>query len=395
MSSTTSSPDPGRQLDLREAHGVQVGDYGSQENTFNLHIPKGVRNAAIILVIAALLAGAGWVVVTWVLPQFDPNYKTQFLIDTSSDADRTEAIAASLATAVGNSADHDALALRTFGGECGAEDNTTQLVDFDTDNRQQILDAAAGVATSDKATLLRGIVQAAEDFSGPFTRSPKQVSRVIVVTQHGMDACDEDTAFVAREIRNRVAAAGLGLEFRFVGYQVPDGERDQLTDITSAAGAPDPTFADNPAELDAAVDWLTNTEPVLRDAQKIIDVLNPTVDRVNTAVQEITDGRFDAAESTLEDARSAVAATETELENLADRSTPEARDIHDRAVSLRARQEEVVAAAGELLDAARSHASFDAESDAFQRVANDYNREIDAMNDVIAKLRATAAAGSR
>ncbi len=391
MSSTTSSPSPDRPLDLRAARGVQVGDHGTQENVFNLHFPKGVRNAVVVLVVAALLGGIGWVVVSWVLPQFDPNYKTQFLIDTASEAGDADVIAESLATAVGNSANNDALALRTFGGECGAEDNTTQLVDFDTDNRAQILDAARGAGTTDKATLLRGIVQAVEDFTGPFTRDAKQVSRVIVVTKHGVDACDQDTPFVAREIRNRVSSAGLGIEFRFVGYRVSDGERDQLTHIAGATGAPDPTFVDDPGELDAAVDWLTNTEPVLRDAQKIVDVLNPAVDQVNAAVKAITDGRLGAAETTLEAARSAVADTDAELADLADRTTPEARDVHTRAANLRGHQERVVAAAGELLDAARSDASLDQELAAFQRVAQDYNREVNAMNDAITALRATVA----
>jgi hypothetical protein len=398
MSSTTSSPPPDRYVDARDSRGVQIGDHGVQKNNFTLNIPRGVRNAAIILIISALVAGAAWIVVTWLLPQFAPTYKTQFLIDTSAGAaaDGTEAIAKSLTTAVGNSGDHDALALRSFGGECGAENNTTQLVDFDTDNRQQIIDAAGGIGTGSKATLLRGIVQAVDDFSSPFTQDAKQVSRVIVVTQHGIDACDEDIAFVEREIRNRISAAGLAIEFRFVGYQIPDTQRSQLTHISTAAGAPGPTFVNTPAELDAAVNWFTNAEPVMRDAQKIIDVLNPTVDRVNTAVKAITDGHLDTAESTLNDARSTITNTDAELNNLQDRTkTPIARDIHDRAAHLRIQQGRVVTAAVDLLDAARSHSPLDAKLAAFQQVATDYNREVNGMNDALNALRATGPAAGR
>jgi hypothetical protein len=62
-------------VDLRGAQGVLVGR-GRQHNVFNLNIPRGIRNAVLILIIATLLAGGGWIAVAWVLPQFAPTYKT-------------------------------------------------------------------------------------------------------------------------------------------------------------------------------------------------------------------------------------------------------------------------------------------------------------------------------
>lgn len=70
-------------VDLRGAQGVLVG-HGRQHNVFNLNIPRGIRNAVLIFIIATLLAGGGWIAVTWMLPQFAPTYKTQFLIDTTA-----------------------------------------------------------------------------------------------------------------------------------------------------------------------------------------------------------------------------------------------------------------------------------------------------------------------
>jgi hypothetical protein len=380
-------------VDLRGSQGVLVGDHGHQHNIFNLDIPRSIRNAVLILILAAMLAGSGWVAVAWVMPQFAPTYKTQFLIDTTggTTSDGPEMIAKSLKTVVGNSGDRDALALRSFGGECGTENNTTQLVDFGTDNRQKITQAASGVREGSKATLLRGITQAVEDFSKPFALRAKQVNRIIVVTRHGMDACDDDTAFVEKEIRDRITAAGLAIEFRLIGYQVPDDQRDRLNQIATGAGAPDPMFVNTPAGLDAALDWFANIEPILHNANEIVGILNPTVEQVNTAVKAITDGRLDVAEHTLDQARSAITNTDTEFEDLQGRAkTPAAQNIHGRASNLLTQQERIVASAADLLNAARSGSPLGPKLITFGQVATAYNHEVSTMNEAIAALRAKA-----
>lgn len=315
------------------------------------------------------------------------------LIDTTGGtaSDGPEAIVNSLNTAVGNSGDRDALALRSFGGECGTENNTTQLVDFGTDNREEITQAVSGVREGSKATLLRGIIQAVEDFSKPFALGAKQVNRIIVVTRHGTDACDDDTAFVEKEIRDRIAAAGLAIEFRLIGYQVPDDQRDRLNQIATGAGAPDPMFVNTPSDLDAALGWFTNIEPVLRNANEIIDILNPTVEQVNTAVKAIIDSRLDVAEHTLDQARSAITDTDTEFEDLDGRTkTPAAQDIHSRASNLRTQQGRIVATAADLLSTARSGSPLGPKLAAFEQVATDYNNEVNTMNEALAALRAEA-----
>ncbi|MGH3869719.1 MAG: VWA domain-containing protein [Pseudonocardiaceae bacterium] len=375
-------------VDLRGAQGVLVGDRGRQHNVFHLTIPRGIRNAVLILIIAILLAGGGWIAVTWVLPQFAPTYKTQFLIDTTAGSlsDGPETIAKSLKTVVENSGDHDALALRSFGGECGAEkNNTTKLVDFSTGNRQKIPQAAGEVRAGGKATLLRGITEAVEDFSQPFAQRAKQVNRIIVVTRHGTDACDKDTAFVEREIRDRITAAGVTIEFRLIGYQVPGNQRDHLTQIATGAGAPEPMFVNTPADLNAALDWFTNIEPILVNAKEIIDLLNPTVDQLTSAVNAITDGRLDVAERTLNQAK---VATDTQFEDLQGRiKTPTAQDIHSKASHLRTQQARVAAAAADLLTTARAPAPLGPELTAFDQVANVYNAEATTMNETLAALR--------
>lgn len=386
----------GAQIGVLNGIAVIRQTIGLVQNILHLVLPRSVRIAVISLVVSVLAGGGGWAVVVWLLPALAPTYKTEFLIDTTAGtaADGPETIASSLKTVVENSGDHDALALRSFGGQCGAENNTTQHVDFGTDNRQEITQAASGVGAGSKATLLRGIVQAVEDFSQPFAQRAKQVNRIIVVTRHGTDACDDDIAFVEKEIRNRITAAGLAIEFRLIGYQVPDDQHDQLNQIATAAQAPNPMLVNTPSELDAALHWFTNIEPVLRNAQEIINILNPTVEQVNTAVQAIIDGRFDMAENTLNQARSAI--TDTEFEDLQGRAkTPEAQDIHSRASHLRTQQERVIATATDLLDTARSGSPLSAELATFEQVATDYNTKVNNMNEALAALRAKAPTGQQ
>lgn len=298
---------------------------------------------------------------------------------------------------MGNAGDSDALALRRFGGECGADGNTARLVDFGTGNRQAIVRAARQAPAGGKATLLRGIVQAVDDFSTGFAlfgadQRAKQVNRIVVVTRHGKDACDDDTEFVRREIADRIRAAGLEIEFRLIGYQVPENQSESLKAIATAGSNPaEPVFAHTRADLDAALEWSTNTEPVLRNATKIVDVLNPAVSRINTAVQEITEGRLDEAGRNLDRAREPHVGTE--FEDLAGRAkTPEGRDINDRASNLRTRQKTVLDAADRLLEAARSKSPLGPRHEAFQAAAAAYNTQVDAMNEALAALRAKAPA---
>jgi hypothetical protein len=151
-------------------------------------------------------------------------------------------------------------------------------------------------------------------------------------------------------------------------------------------------FVNTPADLDVALDWFTNIEPILRNAKEIIDLLNPTVDQVNIAVKAITAGRLDVAERTLSQAK---AATDTQFEDLHGWiKTPTAQDIHSKASHLRTQQARVVAAA-DLLTTARAGAPLGPKLIAFQQVATVYNTEVKTMNETLAALRAKAPGAPR
>ena len=397
--------------------GVQVGDHNHQRNLltgpaqirptqvgnhsrmlFFVQLPRSVRIAVVTVIVVALLGVGTWTYLYWWRPNQAPTYQTEFLIDTAGSSDSADltGLTDALTTTVGNSGDSDALAIRGFGGECGADDNTTQLVDFDTGNRTELTRAASRVRPGGQATLVRGIIEAVEDFSGPFAQRARYVNRVIVVTRHGADGCDADSSFVEQEIRNRLDAAGLSIEFRLIGYQISDAERDQLNRIAVASRAPQPMFVTTPADLALALNWYTNIEPVLTDATRIVELLNPTITQVNDAVAAITTGRLDAAGQLLRDARSAITATGSRFAELRSRrNSPAAHDIHQRALRLRGHQAEVIDTAEELLRTARAGGSTGPGLATFGQLAAEYNTEVTALNEALATLRASAPAGPR
>ncbi|MDQ2586049.1 VWA domain-containing protein [Saccharothrix yanglingensis] len=364
---------------------------------FTVEMPPAVRRAVVALVVTALLAGGAHVVPTWVLPRFAPTYKTEFLVDLSGADGASDDFAASVESpgkALGNSGDDDAIALRGFGGECGAEGNTTRLVDFGTGNRDEIAAAVRAASPVGSATLLRGVVEATADFSAPFSQDAEQVNRIIVITRNGVDACDDDRDFVEREMRDRVAAAGLEIEFRFVGYQLADDHRDNLAKLATTVDATSPLLPDSPDELRAALDWVTDVEPVLRSANQVVNVFDPAVAKLNEAVRAIADGRLDVADRTIDDIAPVTA--DAEFENLRSRArTPAAIDLHAETLELRDRQGQVVEEARGLLAAARSGTPFGERFEAFQRAAEDYNAQVDVINEVLAALPATSPGATR
>ncbi|WP_433229503.1 hypothetical protein [Actinomadura formosensis] len=386
----------GTRLEATASGHSQVIQAAGNLHFLNVSMSRGVRNAVFITMALAVLIGGGWVGWKWVRPMFAPAYKTQFLIDATAAAGGPEAIAASLSKAVGNAGEDDVLSLRAFGGQCGTDDATTQLVGFGTGNRQQITHAATKVSPTGEATLLRGIVEAVNDFSKTLAwgadQRATQVNRIIVVTRHGADACDDDSAFVQREIQERIKAAGLKVDFKVVGYQVPHAQRTRLEQIAAGVQAGDPVFADDPAKLNAALEWLTNTQPVLREAKQVIDVLNPAVSQVEAARTAIDEGRFDSAERHLD--RAGSVNVTGPLDGLESRAkTAQARDTYVKARQLRAQQRRVVASGRDLLEAARAGRSHESELAAYRTAVTTYNARANALTDALNTLRAAAPGG--
>ena len=395
-------PPPGAGMTASTGSGTTIQAGGDIDRVklvsfFWVEMPRAVRNTIVVFLVAALLGGGTAAVVTWVLPEFAPTYKTEFLVDlsaTGAEPSEVDESLDSLRKAMGNSGDDDAVALRTFGGECGSDTNTDQLVGFGTGNRDEIGEAVRGASVTGAATLLRGVIEAAADFSAPFSQDAKQVNRIVVVTRNGIDACDDDTDFVEQEMRDRLASSGLAVEFRFVGYRLDDEHKTGLDRLAGSAEAPPPVLAEDPGELQAALEWIANVEPVLRSASDVVEILNPVANQVNDAAKAIVDGRLDVADRTLSAVEPATA--DTEFENLRTRAkTPETVEVYNRAAALRDRQRNAVTAVSALLETAQSGTPFTGELADFRHEADLYNAEVDALNTLLARLRATGPGGRR
>lgn len=241
--------------------------------------PTRRRRRVILGVLTALvvvLAGTAYLVYR-VLPE----HRIALLVDASEvrtdtvdgSASHFAAIAGAVGSAARNVGDDDALALRRFGGACGDAASTAEVVRSGTGQGQRIADAARGVTAAGQATLEGGILAAIEDFSGWWPPRGRKTNRIVVVTSHGVDACATDQAGVAASIADRVAAAGLQLEFRYVGFRVPAKQRDGLRLLASGTGAPEPAFVETPTDLDETLARVTLPAPL--DAKQI-DLPDPT-----------------------------------------------------------------------------------------------------------------------
>lgn len=209
-----------------------------------------------VCVVVVAIGAAG--VVVW---RSIPDYRIAFVVDTSA-AGASSAVAGAVGAAVQNTGDGDALSLRRFGGRCGDSHNTAQVVGAGAGHAARISRSARGLATGGSATLESGVLAAINDFSGHYPFRGRKVNRIIVVTGRGTDACNRDQAGVKKALQAKVKAAGLRLDFRFVGYLTPTGEQANLTQLASAVNASAPEFARTPADLAATLKRLVIPKPV-------------------------------------------------------------------------------------------------------------------------------------
>ncbi|POM27079.1 hypothetical protein BTM25_14880 [Actinomadura rubteroloni] len=216
------------------------------------------RVAAAVAVVVALVVG----VAVFLVLRSVPDYRTAFLVDTSAPppGGAFGPIADAVGSAAQNAADDDALSLRRFGGTCGNRHNTARLVGSGRGNGQKVGRAAHALTASGRSTLESGILAAIGDFSGRYPFRGHRLNRIVVVTSHGTDACTSDQAAVQKRIRAKAAKSGVDLDFRFVGYQVPAGEQEQMTRTAAASGAPRPHFATTRTDLVATLKKFTVPE---------------------------------------------------------------------------------------------------------------------------------------
>jgi hypothetical protein len=215
------------------------------------------RRWILALVCVVVVAISAVVVVVW---RSIPDYRIAFLVDTSVP-EASSAVAGAVGAAVQNTGNGDALSLRRFGGRCGDPRNTARVVEAGAGHAARISRSVRGLATGGSATLESGVLAAIKDFSGRYPFRGRKSNRIIVITSRGSDACTRDQAAVKRALQAKVKAAGLDLDFRFVGYLTPSGEQANLTQLASAVNAKTPQFAQTPADLTATLRNLVIPKP--------------------------------------------------------------------------------------------------------------------------------------
>ncbi|MDP9793854.1 transposase InsO family protein [Catenuloplanes nepalensis] len=219
-----------------------------------------------LLISGVFVAVAAIAIGTAVVLRAVPDHRMTFLVDSSAGGDMN-AIRAAVGAVAGNTGDRDSLALRRFGGECGTGDTTRELVGAGAGNKQKISDAMGTVQAAGRPALLDGVLAAIDDFDRRYPFRGRLGNRIIVIAHHGTDACHTDQAAVTARIQDRLRDSGLDLDFRFVGFAVPEAERESFTLLAGAAGAGQPVFPQTSADLEAVLDQLT--VPDLPEASEI------------------------------------------------------------------------------------------------------------------------------
>jgi hypothetical protein len=171
------------------------------------------------------------------------------LVDTSAPGTGLAQIAGAVRSVVGNSGDSDALSVRRYGGECGNPADTAEIAD----RPDQVATAVNALTPAGKATMVDGVVAAIDGFSGFLNRRGTVRNRIVVISTSGADACTGNPAAARKSIDDRLAKAGLDLEIRVVGFQVPPSQQAALAQF---AGASNAAFADTADDLKVVLDRL-------------------------------------------------------------------------------------------------------------------------------------------
>lgn len=327
-------------------------------------------------------------------------YNTELLIDTSTKfvgslapGDKLGAISKSIDITLAGSdvGANDALALRRFGGSCTDPTNTARLVDFGPHNGDSIRNAMQKLRVEGSATLVKGIADASGDFDKPDMRKAL-LNRIIVITASAEDACEPDQSTVSSQIAQRLKGLGLKPEFRFIGFGVPDEQRDELTQLAQATGAPPPSFPQTQEELQKSLNHVVNVEPVVNDGQKLVSILNDVTGRISKATQSLNGKNYDTAQREIDAARRTISDTDPAFNDLGQRKSrgtfrtaytmsAEMRDLQRKQTDLAAA---LVGPAKDLESAEKSAANGGSQSQVDTKVA-DYNRRVDEINRVVAQ----------
>ncbi|MEU3645208.1 hypothetical protein AB0E59_17630 [Lentzea sp. NPDC034063] len=204
-----------------------------------------MKRRAVLVPLVVMLVVVACTAVYFVLS--GPAHRTVVLVDTSAPGTGLSQLGGAVRSVAGNSGDSDALSVRRFGGECGSPDATAEIAD----GPDRVAQAVGALSPSGKATMVDGVLAAIDDFRGLLTRRGSVRNRIIVISSTGVDACTNDLDSARKSVEDRLAEAGLDLDIRVVGFQVPPDRKEALAKFASNT-----SFADNADELEVVLDRL-------------------------------------------------------------------------------------------------------------------------------------------
>jgi hypothetical protein len=343
------------------------------------------KNAVAVIALVAALAGAFAAVVKLFPKPEDPHdihEIMEIVLDRSEGmgggfegGTKLQAAAESARNALDPLADNDVLALRQFGGPCDG-DNTRMAVKPGQNNKRKIKDSLRSLAVGGQSTLVNAVIQATGDFDE--SERFKGVRKRIVVVTGSRDACSHrDPIASIRDRMERIKSAGIQLDFHFIGIGLGEAEREDVTRIADATGGVKPTFVDHRQDLDGALRKVLVVEPVVRDAQSVVTLLDAGVDHLNGVFAAIAKRDYPAAETELNEARNETAKSDAALDELGKGSRKEQfKELYKTAAESRSIRNELLDLAGRMLSQAKANdvEGYNASELKFNQLSNDYNR---------------------
>ena len=265
--------------------------------------PSPWRKRLVAATVAVVAAAVTTVFVARRLRTPPPIMNQEIVLDTSSGmADPFDTMPSKLAAAVAalrartlHPAEN--LALRTFGGECQADEESRLLVPFGVNRRRRIVSATDGLAAGGRPTLVSGIISALADVHPlPHTR------RIVVITGHA-DACYEEAI---NEVKQRFKAQQpfkdkkdeVVLEMRFIGLALSGPDESKVRKISEAVGG-EAHFVRTVAQLNDVLQYVIEFEPALRHVNDVWNVVNKVADGLREMRSRTIARRFDEALKTL------------------------------------------------------------------------------------------------
>lgn len=271
--------------------------------------------------------------------------------------------------------DRDNLALRQYGGQCSAENNTRLLVGFHRNNQGKIRNALRDLKLQGQAPLVSAVVKATNDFS----RASDVDKRIIVIAGDG--GCD---ANADKYIRDRLATATshkIKLDFHFIYLGESAEQFKKLEEIAKATGGI-ALPADTPDRFRAALVRTIEIEPVLGDIRTSTEILNAVIDRTNSSLEALNRKDYSGAEQSLKAAHNEFERTELLFQDFRKRQS---RDLFKIAQQLasenRDLQSRILALSQEMINQAKRD-----DTEPYNKSVNNFNAVKDSYNSNVQKL---------